>query len=218
MKRGITSGIAVARIGAAALVVFVLGLTFADRIAVGDGNPFDYFGYFTNQTSLLTSILLVATGALALLGRGIPEWLVIARAVATACLLIVAVVYNVLVPGTGSAPPWVSVILHVFFPLFVLADWLLVGDRRPLPWRMLWIVLPYPLLWLVVVLIRGATDGWVPYGFLLPEHGLASLLVHATGLLATLLAAGALVWLGSRSPGVALRPVGSSSTRRSPVS
>lgn len=52
---------------------------------------------------------------------------------------------------------------------------------------------PYPLLWLIVVLIRGRTDGWVPYGFLLPERGTLSLAMTAAALLATLLAAAVLV-------------------------
>nr|WP_272914779.1 epoxide hydrolase [Rathayibacter rathayi] len=31
--------------------------------------------------------------------------------------------------------------------------------------------MPYPIVWVVVVLVHGATDGWVPYGFPLPENG-----------------------------------------------
>lgn len=195
------------RILVAVAVVGVLLLTFAGRVAVGDDNPFDYFGYFTNQTSLLTSGVLIATGALMVSGRPVPRWLTSARAVAVACLIVVAAVYNVLVPGTGSAPAWVSAILHVFFPLFVLVDWLIVGDRRPVPWGTLWIVLPYPLAWLTVVLIRGATDGWVPYGFLLPERGAVSPAVHSIGILLALVVAGAVAWAGSRAPGVVLRAV-----------
>ena len=38
-------------------------------------------------------------------------------------------------------------------------------------------------LGVVVVLVRGATDGWVPYGFLLPENGVPSLVLHVAGLL-----------------------------------
>jgi hypothetical protein len=112
-------------------------------------------------------------------------------------LLVVVVVYNVLVPGTGSAPPWVSVILHIAFPIGVALDWALVGDRPSLPWRQIRLVLPYALVWVVVVLLRGATDGWVPYGFLLPARGLLVLTAHVIGLLCALLAAGALVWTGS---------------------
>lgn len=121
------------RICVAILVVFVLVLTFVGRISVGDTNPFDYFGYFTNQTSLLASIVFVATGSLMVAGRPVPSWLMSARGVAAACLVVVAVIYNVLVPGTGTAPAWVSAVLHVGFPLFVLGDWLIVGDRAPLP-------------------------------------------------------------------------------------
>jgi hypothetical protein len=194
--------VAVGRAGSGLVISAVLVYVYAARIAVEDGNPFDYFGYFTNQTSLLTSLILIATGTLAVLGRPVPASLTFVRGIATAYLLVVAVIYNLLVPGTGTAPPWVSALLHIIFPLLVALDWLLVGDRPRLPWRRLWMLLPYPVLWLTTVLIRGVTDGWVPYGFLLPERGIASLIVHIVGLLAAIVAAGALVWTASRSRGV----------------
>ena len=190
--------VGLARVAEGVLCIAVLGYAYSLRIEVGDASPLDFFGYFTNQTSLLTSIVLIATGLFAVLGRHAPPWLSTVRGIATACLVVVAVVYNVLVPGTGSAPPWVSAALHIVFPLVVVLDWLLVGDRPPLPWRRLWLVLPYPVVWVTVVLMRGATDGWVPYGFLLPERGVVSLAAHVAGLLGALLAAGALVWAGSR--------------------
>lgn len=195
------------RIVAGVLCIAVLGYAFGLRNEAGDGNPVDFFGYFTNQTSLFTSGVLIATGLLAFIGRRVPEWLSMVRAIATACLIVVAVVYNVLVPGTGSAPPWVSTALHIVFPIVVVLDWMLVGDRPPLPWRRLWLVFPYPIVWIAVVLARGATDGWVPYGFLLPERGIASLAVHVAGLLGALLVAGTLVWAGSRSSVIQLSPV-----------
>ncbi|WP_205750259.1 Pr6Pr family membrane protein [Cryobacterium sp. SO1] len=197
--------VAVGRAGSGVVITAVLVYFYAVRIAVGDGNPFDYFGYFTNQTSLLTSLVLIATGTLAVLGRPVPPSLTFVRGIATAYFLVVAVIYNLLVPGTGSAPPWVSALLHIVFPLLVALDWLLVGDRPRLPWRRLWMLLPYPVLWLTTVLIRGVTDGWVPYGFLLPERGIASLIVHIVGLLAAIIAAGALVWTASRSRGLSIR-------------
>jgi len=124
-------------------------------------------------------------------------------------LLVVAVIYNALVPGTGSAPPWVSVLLHIVFPLLVALDWLLIGDRPRLVWQRLWMLLPYPAVWVTVVLIRGATDGWVPYGFLLPERGVASLVLHIVGLLAAIVVAGLLVWTATRTRGLFVRPKGS---------
>jgi hypothetical protein len=201
------------RISLGIVMAAVLAFAYTTSSAAGASNPFNYFGYFTNQTSLLTSIVLIATGAVMIAARRVPPWLTALRGVATACLLIVAVVYNVLVPGTGSAPLWVSVLLHVVFPVAALLDWLLTGDRPPLPWRNLWIVLPYPILWLTVVLTRGVTDGWVPYGFLLPERGAASLTLHTIGLLTALLSAGAVVWAASRSRGIFLRGSGTPYSR-----
>lgn len=121
-----------------------------------------------------------------------------ARGVAASCLIVVALVYNLLVPGTGSAPAWISALLHGVFPVLVVLDWALDRYRVAQPWARIWWVLPYPLLWLTVVLVRGVTDGWVPYGFLLPERGPLSLLLHVVGMLVVLLCAAAFVWGLSR--------------------
>jgi hypothetical protein len=197
--------VAIARLVSGIAVAAVLLYAYTLRIAAGDGNAFDYFGYFTNQTSLIASLVLITSGLAMLTRRRRPEALTLLRGIATAYLLVVALVYNVLVPGTGSAPPWVSFLLHVLFPLLVALDWLLLGDRPPLRWRRLWLLLPYPVVWLTVVLIRGVTDGWVPYGFLLPERGVASLAAHVVGILAAIGAAGVVVWAASRFRGIHLR-------------
>jgi len=201
------AAVGICRLGSGLLILAVLGYVYALRVAVGDTNPFNYFGYFTNQTSLLTSLVLIVTGALIALGRRVPPALTLVRGIATAYLLVVAVIYNVLVPGTGTAPPWVSVLLHLVFPAVVALDWLLVGDRPRLPWQRFWMLLPYPVVWVTVVLVRGVTDGWVPYGFLLPERGIVSLTAHIVGLLTAIIAAGALVWTASRTRGLYLRAI-----------
>ncbi|WP_150954899.1 Pr6Pr family membrane protein [Microbacterium testaceum] len=188
-----------ARLTAGAVVLAVVLFAYALRIAAGDTNPFDFFGYFTNQTSSLTALVVIAVGGLGLADRRVPFGLSLAWAIGAACLIVVAVVYNGLVPGTGSAPPWVSAVLHVVFPVLVVLDIATAPDRPRLAWRHLWWVLPYPLVWITVVLVRGATDGWVPYGFLLPERGFASLALHVVGILLLLLLAAAAVWaLGRR--------------------
>ncbi|WP_460785471.1 Pr6Pr family membrane protein [Microbacterium tumbae] len=187
--------VALLRLSIGVIALGVLCYAYALRIAAGDGSLFDYFGYFTNLTALLSAVVLLASGTL---GGRTPLWIIYARGVATACMIVVGVIYNLLVPGTGSAPPWVSAILHVALPLTMLLDWTLVADRPPLRWRYLWIVLPYPILWLIVTLVRGVTDGWVPYGFLLPSRGALSLWLHVAGLLATLLLAAGIVWTLSR--------------------
>lgn len=177
-------------------MLFAYGL----RIAADDPNFFDFFGYFTNQTSSLTALVLIAVGARGAADQTVPVGLALAWAIGAACLIVVAVVYNGLVPGTGSAPPWVSAVLHLVFPLLVVVDFATAPDRPRLAWRHLWWVLPYPVAWVAVVLARGATDGWVPYGFLLPERGLASLVLHVVGILALLLLAATAVWALGRRP------------------
>lgn len=194
-----------------AFTILVLLYAFDLNVRRGDGNPFDYFGYFTNQTSLLIGVLLIATGILTIARPEPPRWLTVLRGVTTAYLVVVAVIYNVLVPGTGSAPPWVSAVLHIIVPTIAVLDWVCVNDRLPIPWRKLWILLPYPFVWLLVVLARGATDGWVPYGFLLPGNGPISLTLHIVALIGSVMIAGILVWWASTAsvyPLVeALRPV-----------
>ncbi|WP_194763987.1 Pr6Pr family membrane protein [Microbacterium sp. UFMG61] len=186
------------RVVVGASVTGILLYTYVIGIPRQGASLFDYFGYFTNLTSLLTAIVMMTVGTLALRRRRVPAWLVTSRAVSVASMIVVALVYNLIVPGTGSAPAWVSTILHVALPLLLLIDWAFVPDRGPQPWRSLWAVLTYPLLWLVVVLFRGRTDGWVPYGFLLPERGTLMLAITVVALLATLLASATLVWGLSR--------------------
>ena len=83
-------------------------------------------------------------------------------------------------------------------PLYGVIDWVLFADRPPLPWRRLWLVLIFPLVWLVVVLIRGATDGWVPYPFLDPASGYGSVAVYCLAILAFTVLAATGVWAVSR--------------------
>lgn len=197
----IPSCVGAARIAVGVIAAAVVGYAYGLNIAVGLPNPFDYFGYFTNQTSLFGSITLIIAGSFALVRNPTPTWLSYLRGAATAYLIVVAVIYNTLVPGTGTAPPWVSAILHLALPTFVFLDWALINDRAPLSWHRLWVVLPYPLVWIVVVVIRGVTDGWVPYGFLLPKNGAPSIVLHVVGLACAVLAASASVWLLSRRRG-----------------
>lgn len=53
----------------------------------------------------------------------------------------------------------------------------------------------------VVVLVRGATDGWVPYAFLDPASGYLSVFLYVAGIAVSIAGFGALVILISRSTG-----------------
>ncbi|WKK71920.1 Pr6Pr family membrane protein [Rathayibacter oskolensis] len=138
-------------------------------------------------------MLLLAT---AVTGRS----LAIARGAATGYIVVVGIVYNTLLEGLagGVALPWANTVMHLLFPIYGLLDWILFADRPALPRRRLWIVIVYPIVWLVVVLVRGATDGWVPYPFLDPANGYGTVAVYVVIIAVAFLLSGALVWALSR--------------------
>ncbi|POH68633.1 hypothetical protein E3O57_01795 [Cryobacterium sp. TMN-39-2] len=204
MMRLPARSIAVLRLSAAALTLIAVGATFFSTASRATINPFNFFGFFTIQSNLLAAAALSATAVLVLLGRTAPAWLVLARAATTAYMIVVGLVYNTLLVGLpgGVELPWANTVLHVVFPVYCLLDWALVADRGPLPWRRLWVVLVYPVLWCAVVLVRGATDGWVPYPFLNPVTGYGSVLLYVLLIAVAVITAGAAVFGLSR-----LRPV-----------
>ena len=66
-------------------------------------------------------------------------------------------------------------------------------------------MLIYPLVWIVVVLIRGATDGWFPYPFLDPQNGYGSIAIVVVAITAAAIAVGAAVFALSRVTVVRVR-------------
>lgn len=116
------------------------------------------------------------------------------------------IVYAVLLAPLGEAggvpDDWTNAVLHLVTPLYLPLDWLLFRDRPALRWRTLPWVLAYPAVWLTVVLIRGATDGWVPYPFLNPSVGYGRVALTCLAIFFVGLALGAVVWWVSH----ALRP------------
>ncbi|MFD1720392.1 Pr6Pr family membrane protein [Amnibacterium endophyticum] len=134
----------------------------------------NFFGFFTIQSNLVGAAVLLA-GAVRT-ARGTPlttAWSAV-RWIATTDLVIVGVVYwTLLAPLETPAgiASWTNLVLHGVGPAAMLLDWLLVRDRVRLPIRLLPLVLVYPIVWIAVVLVRGATDGWVPYPFLDPDQG-----------------------------------------------
>ncbi|WP_309616122.1 Pr6Pr family membrane protein [Salinibacterium sp.] len=176
--------------------------TFADtasRVAI---NPFNFFGYFTLQSNILTAVVLLTAAAMTFQGRKQSRGLILARGCVTTYIVIVGAVYNTLLVGTpgggGVELPWANFVLHIAVPLYVAVDWVFFGDRTRLPWNKFWIVLVYPIVWLVVVLARGATDGWVPYPFLNPALGYGVVAMYGVGIAGAIGLVGAGVWALSR--------------------
>jgi hypothetical protein len=192
--------VAVLRLVVAAAALCAIVATFAGSAAQGPVNPFNFFGFFTIQGNIIATVLLAVAAVVGLRGREQSLALQLARGCATTYIVLVGIVYNTLLTGLagGVVVPWANTVLHLALPLYAAVDWILIGDRAPLPWRRYWIVLVYPLVWTAVVLVRGATDGWVPYPFLDPSLGYGVVAAYAVAIAAGFALVGLGVWAISR--------------------
>ncbi|WP_102191783.1 Pr6Pr family membrane protein [Microbacterium aurantiacum] len=191
---------AIVRLAVVALVVTAIVATFFDTASRAVINPFNFFGYFTMQSNIITAVVLLLAAVATLAGRSQTPGLVLARACATTYIVVVGIVYNTLLTGLegGISLEWANWVLHVAFPVYAAVDWVFFGDRAPLPWKQLWVALIYPAVWLVVILIRGATDGWVPYPFLDPAAGYGTVAIYCVAILVVIIVVAALVFAVSR--------------------
>lgn len=203
--------VAVIRLVAVTLGVVAIVATFADTASRTSINPFNFFGFFTMQSNIIWLIVIAITGIVALQGTKQPSLLPLARGCATAYMILVGVIYNALLAGQegGVALEWANNVVHIILPIYALLDWILFADRPPLAWRHLWVSLVYPMVWVVVVLIRGATDGWVPYPFFNPATGYGLVFAYALAIAVLTVITAAIVWALSRLRLVKLEAKGS---------
>lgn len=190
-----TPRLAVAIVGVVAIVA-----TFLDTASRARINPFNFFGYFTMQSNIITIVVLLLAAFVTFFGRPQSPLLVLARACATTYIIIVGIVYNTLLVGLegGISLGWANWVLHVALPIYAAIDWIFFVDRTAVPWKRLWVALIYPVVWLVVVIVRGATDGWVPYPFLSPSTGYSSVALYSVAIAVATIGIAAIVWALSR--------------------
>ena len=192
--------IALIRIAAATLGLVAIVATFAETASRVPINPFNFFGFFTIQSNILWLIVIAVTGIVVLRGRTQSGFLLLARGCTTAYMIIVGVLYNALLAGQegGVALDWANNVVHVILPLYAVIDWVLFADRPPLAWKRLAVSLIYPMMWAVVVLIRGATDGWFPYPFLDPATGYGLVFTYVLVIIVVTVITATIVWALSR--------------------
>lgn len=190
------------RLGVAALILAAVAATVLEAASRTSINPFNLFGYFTMQSNLLLAAVLMFLGGWGIAGHPKPGWAETARAACVTYIVLVGLVYAVLLAPLGAAGgvpvPWANTVLHIVTPVYAVIDWVVAPERAPLPARTVAVILIYPVLWLTVVLIRGATDGWVPYPFLDPARGYGQVAITVLAITLVVLVAGSLVVLSSR--------------------
>ena len=116
--------------------------------------------------------------------------------------------------------PWSNEILHVWAPLFILLDVFFGPLRRRLPWRALWTIIAFPIVWGIYTLVRGplVTDfrtgnpWWYPYPFLNPNlqpWGYGGVALYVVGIAAGILVlAAGVIWVGRRRGAARVKAAG----------
>ena len=185
--------IALVRLAAAAAIFGSIVWQISDRLANGLFRPGEYFAYFTIDSSLIAAVALAVSGVWAWLGRDENRLLHLVRLSTVTSATIVAVVYNALLRGMANLPAdgdyvWPVLpneILHVWGPIVILLDWLLVRGYARLPIKASFWVLVFPGAWAVFSLIRGLVSGWWPYWFIDPtgDGGVGGMLTYIGGIM-----------------------------------
>ena len=187
----------VARLLVAALMLAAVVHDLSSAIDGGTFVIWNFFGFFTIQTNLIGIVTLIIAARFTAAPR--PVWVEYLRACAATYLVIVVTVFwTLLAPTSDGLWTWTNLVLHGVSGVVLLADWLLEGPRTRLPLRRVWIVLAYPVVWAIVVLIRGGTDGWFPYPFLDPAKGYASISVVVAGIFVAGVVIGGLLFSATR--------------------
>lgn len=181
------------RLGAAAVIVAGLCAQAWADLTYGTFTWAQLPVYFTPLAAIASIAALVCA---AFAGREEPRWVALLRVNATTYAVITGVVYWSLLAHYGHPKfPWANAIIHGGAGLILVADWVLIGQRVRLPWHTLWTVLGVPALWLGYLAVNEAADGWVPYPFLDPAHGVGKLIVTVSLMVAAgLLVVTALRW------------------------
>jgi hypothetical protein len=199
--------------GSTALVAFV---ALATHLVLCASSPDGHFTsaagrvsnqlfYFTIQSNLMiavTTLLLAFRPA-----RTSPVFRAF-RLAGLAGIVITAVVYHAVLAGLAHLTGLSLVtdqLLHSVVPAMAVVGWLLFGPRRRGTWRLPVLSLAYPLLYLVLTLIRGPLVDWYPYPFVDVDHlGYPRVLVNSLVVGALFIAVAAVVtgvegWLARRA-------------------
>lgn len=157
-----------------------LAIAAADSIGLSESTAvFRLFCFFTVQSNVMAAVVLGWASFRGFAGRHRIDSPALALALVsvTSYMLVTGLVYNIVLRSAGDAGimlGWSNAVHHVIVPAFMLLDVLLAPGRRALPWRAVYAIILYPLIWVSCSLIAGphlkspstGTTPWYPYPFL----------------------------------------------------
>ncbi len=177
----------------------------------------NFLSFFTIQSNIASAVVLVIAAVWGWTrGKRATEestGIAIALACVTTYMIVTGIVYNTLLRNVelpqGVTVPWSNEVLHVVIPLFMLVDLLLAPRRRALAWSVAWIIVIYPIVWVVYTLVRAplitapasGLPYWYPYPFLDPnlQGGYLPVGLYVVGIAIATVGVGLFViWVGRR--------------------
>ena len=208
MTTPVRGGIGALRILIALALLGSVVWQVTDRLAHDLFRPAEYFAYFSIQGTLICAVMLAVTGVRTLQGLSDTKLITITRLSSTVYVVVIAVVYNALLRGLpgdvrDAGYNWPQVpneIIHVWGPIFMLLDWLLVAGFSSIRLRAAFWVAVYPLAWLAFSVVRGILDGWWAYWFLDPtdKGGVGGMLTYVFGITVLMIGLGFLLSVMAR--------------------
>lgn len=184
------------------LGLLALSALITEIVVLTDRGTFaaaNFFSYFTVESNLLISIVLLVSAAMLVSGRSITS-LAMYRGATTLYMLVTGIGFTVLLSGLEStqftAIPWDNTVLHYLVPIGAAIDWLIDPPAVAISSRKAMIWLLFPLAYVTYSSIRGPIVDWYPYPFLDPdENGVLAVVIVSIGIaiLAALLSL-ALAW------------------------
>ena len=101
-------------------------------------------------------------------------------------IMMVGIVYNIILRFTWNPQGMQMIVdefLHSVIPVVFLLYWLLFTPKGSLQWKNIFSWLIYPLIYILLILIRGALSGFYPYPFIdVKNLGYNRVLLHSCGL------------------------------------
>lgn len=206
------------RLIAALTLVASIATEIVDRVIHNSFLPFTYFSSFSIQTAFIAMVVLFAAGVDAVRLHPESERFTAVRMSLLVYALMTVGVYAVLLgfqADTSYATIfWPKEVIHLWVPLYIVADWTFAPGREPLRWKWLGPTAVFPTAWVLYTYTRGAITGEYPYAFLSPHSsdGWLSVALHLSGIGVFALVVAALATLMSRTwaaprrrPGIRLR-------------
>ena len=152
---------------------FAVGLQFyliiLNRVTSIPETIIRYFSFYTILTNIL--VALYVTALLLKPNSSVGKFLNRSGPVTALVLYIsvVGIIYNLVLRQLWKPEGWQRVadeLLHVIVPLLIICYWIFWANRTGLKWKNIFSWLVYPLVYLCIILLRGAFSGFYPYPFI----------------------------------------------------